>query len=424
MDELLEQFLIEGRELVADAHDALAALGRDGNDRASLDVLFRAMHTLKGSVALFDMAPAETLLHAAETLLARARRDETGLDGRSCDALVAVVDQVDRWADAMESAERLPMDAAAVARDLILSLDRDGADGAKDEPSAPRQVAASDDWLASMLARPQFAGVELPVGGTAFRYRPDPECFFRGDDPLATVAATPGVIRFALLADQDRPSLEDFDPFRCCLFIEGISTAAPDDVRTAFRMVPDQIDLLPLGGSAITAGAEASSQGEGATVHLRVEGAKLDRLARHVGELSVALHGLSGLADRVEVFDRALGGDLRRAQAAVETVSDGLRTAVADVRLVSLSPILRRLPRLAREVAAALGKDIAFHISGDATQADKQVADALFEPLLHLVRNSIDHGIESAETRRAAGTPVQGQVSLAIRAEGERLRIL
>jgi two-component system chemotaxis sensor kinase CheA len=192
----------------------------------------------------------------------------------------------------------------------------------------------------------------------------------------------------------------------------------------AFRMVPDQIDLLPIGGNAVGERAEASQQGEGGTTHLRVDGAKLDRLARQVGELSVALHGLSGLADRVEVVDRGLGGDLRRAQAAVETVSDGLRAAVADVRLVSLSPILRRLPRLAREVSAALGKDVAFHISGDATQADKQVADALFEPLLHLVRNAIDHGIESAENRRAAGKPVQGQVSLAIRAEGERLRIL
>jgi len=93
--------------------------------------------------------------------------------------------------------------------------------------------------------------------------------------------------------------------------------------------------------------------------------------------------------------------------------------SVSAVRLVPLGPALTRLPRLVREIAAALGKPIRFTISGDQIEVDKQIADGLFEPLLHLVRNALDHGIEAAERRSAAAKPAEGQVSLQVVRDGE-----
>lgn len=112
MDDLLEQFIIEGRDLVAQAHAALVALGHHAKDRAAFDSLFRAIHTLKGSVALFDMAPAHEILHAVETRMERARQHAAPLDAAALDALLAVVDQTDRWIDAMQHSAALDPDAA------------------------------------------------------------------------------------------------------------------------------------------------------------------------------------------------------------------------------------------------------------------------------------------------------------------------
>ena len=99
MDELLSQFLIEARELIAQANDDLGALDRDSDDRARIDSAFRAIHTLKGSVAIFDMAAAGRALHAAEDVLERARAGTHRLDGSDLATLVAVIDHTDRWID-------------------------------------------------------------------------------------------------------------------------------------------------------------------------------------------------------------------------------------------------------------------------------------------------------------------------------------
>ncbi|HEX7871329.1 MAG TPA: chemotaxis protein CheA [Sphingobium sp.] len=415
MDELLTQFLIEGRDLVADAHGALRALQGDPADARTIDALFRATHTLKGSVALFAMAPAEELLHAAEALLVQARRNGTAISERERSALVSVIDQIDRWTDAMEADGRLPDGAAALSRQLVQTL-------IEEEEATSVEDAAPAAWLAAMTARPQFAGRLPALGGTAFRYTPDPECFFRGEDPLGTVAAVPGLLAFVIMPNDAWPDMDEMDPFRCVCHVEGVSTADMDSVRAAFRLVPDQIALHPL--DADTATRMEDGQGKrAATALLRVEGAKLDRLARQSGELAIAVNGLDGLAARAEPVDRELAADIRRTQTAIERASGALRASVAEVRLISLAPALRRLPRLARDVAATLGKEVRFSITGDETEVDKQIADGLFEPLLHLVRNAIDHGIEAPTERAATGKPGQGEVTLSIAPHGDRLLV-
>ncbi len=409
MDELLEQFLIEGRELVADAHAALARL-KDRDDRAAIDGLFRAIHTLKGSVALFDMAPAETLLHAAEDQLAAARKGDAPISAHMREALVGTIDQVDRWIDAMERDGGLPADAASLS-DQLRALLAGATDGGP--------VGAGEAWLDALRGRPSLAP-HLSSARSAFRYAPDPDCFFRGEDPLALVAGVPGLLAIALLPE-DSTALADMDPFRCTMAIEGVSDASPGDVRAAFRLVQDQVRLAPLDPAAMP--LEIGGEAEGQTAVLRVEGARLDRLARQAGELAAAVHGLRGFAARVERVDRALADDLRRAEDGIARAEAAIRGSIADIRLVSLTPVLRRLPRLARELALSLGKDVEFSLGGDGAQVDKHIADALFEPLLHLVRNAIDHGIEPSEQREAAGKAGRGKVVLDLAVRGDRLAV-
>lgn len=439
MDELLEQFLLEGRDLVAEAQAALASLARDARAEGALDRLFRAAHTLKGSVALFDMAPAESLLHAAESHLDAARRQEVPLGAADLDALVAVIDQTDRWIDAMERSGALDSAAPETSRRLARRIGaREGktargearsAAAAATAPTALTALKEGEDqggaWLALLSQRPALAHVARDRALTAFRYEPDTECFFRGEDPLALAASIPDLLGLALLPSGAAwADIEEFEPFRCDAVLEGLSAADPETVAAVFRFVPDQVVVtrLEAGTGEQERGPTAALPG-GASTTLRVDGAKLDRLADQSGELNVAVRRLAPLVQRVRALDPALADELRRAEDEIERVAATLRASVAGVRLVSLEPVLRRLPRLAREAADSLGKAIRFDIDGETTQVDKQIADQLFEPLLHLVRNAVDHGIELPAERSAAAKPSEGHIKLSVAQDGEAISI-
>ncbi|TCM20636.1 two-component system chemotaxis sensor kinase CheA [Novosphingobium sp. PhB165] len=429
MDELLEQFLIEGRELVAQAHGDLALLARDPARSEVLSSLFRTVHTLKGSVALFDMGPAEHLLHTAETRLERERGGRTAMGRDDLETLVAVIDQLDRWIDEMEHGGALPADAEARAATLAESLqDDEGEDGERpsetESKTATSETADAPDWLGAMLADSRFR--DLDGAATAFRYIPDSECFFRGEDPLALVAGVPDLLAIDVVRSAETPEIADIEPFKCVLGILGVSKGTLKAVQGAFRMVPDQVSFAQIArpsGSALTealAETLASTSADRATM-LRVPADKLDTLAAEVRELAVAMHGLEGVTRQAQRVDRALADELRRIQSGLARAVGTLAAMVADVRLVPLQPVLRRLPRLARELASALDKNVAFELSGDGIEVDKQIAEGLFEPLLHLVRNAIDHGIEAPQIRLRSGKPAQGRVALELARRGDRL---
>ncbi|TCU58838.1 two-component system chemotaxis sensor kinase CheA [Novosphingobium sp. PhB57] len=418
MDELLEQFLIEGRDLVAQAQGDLVALARQPERRDVLDSLFRAVHTLKGSVALFEMAPAERVLHRAETRLDQARRGDAVLTAEDFDGFVATVDQVDRWIDDVERDGRLPADAETRSLALAASLDE-----AERPPAPPETTGELPDWTAPIVR--SAAAADGAGAMSAFRYRPDPDCFFRGEDPLTVVRAVPGLLAMELQPAPDAPDLAQFEPFRCAMHLLGLSSAEPDDVRAAFRMVPDQVEVVRLRQGESEPGAletAPADPGEGGGM-LRVSALRLDVLAAEVGQLAVALNALEATAERAAVTDRALAAELRRVQGELSRALGRLSSTVAEVRRVPLQPVLRRLPRLARELAASLGKDVRFELAGEGAEVDKQVADAIFEPLLHLVRNAIDHGLESAERRAEAGKPATGTVRLSFQRSGDHLAV-
>lgn len=422
MDEFLTQFLIEGRDLVAEAEVALGQLVDDPADRTALDSAFRAFHTLKGSVGLFEMAPIEQLLHAGEDALGTARRDGVALDATVIEALIGCIDETDRSIDQLERTGALGEEAGSRAARW---LDRLGADtGAPATPGDGLAGAtAVPDWAAMLGTRGRAAIVELGDQTlTAFRYTPDAECFFRGDDPLALAAAVPDLVHLDIVPVDPAVSLETFEPFNCASVIEGLSTAPLEALRQAFRLVPDQIAFAFLA----PARADEAEGGVGDTQggrSVRVDATRLDALASEVGELIVTANALAFAARRVERIDPDLGTTLRAVQADLDRLSGRLHQSVAQLRRVPLGPSLRRLPRLVRELALTVGKPVTLALSGQTTEVDKQIADGLFEPLLHLVRNAVDHGLEDGPTRAAAGKPVEGRLAIAIARSGDEVVI-
>lgn len=414
MDELLEQFLIEGREQIAQAADDFGHLARNPADRARIDSAFRAIHTLKGSVAIFDMAPAGRALHAAEDVLDRARAGTQTLDNEALAALVAILDEVDRWVDTMEQAGALPASADAVADKLVARIASDArpAQAASDSPAA---------WLDALRSREAARIADAAGDLLAFRYSPDPDCFFRGDDPLATVTAVPGLIALAVLPSEAWPTLDALEPFRCTVILEGLSSASLAEVRAAFRLVGDQVETAAI--AATTSTDREAQAGPGMQKSLRVETGRIDALADGVGELIVAGNMMAHVAGEVARLDPRLGARVHAAHAEFERAVSDMRRAVMAVRMVSLAPSLRRLPRIVREIADALGKQVHFEMRGEATEVDKGIADAIHEPLLHIVRNALDHGIEPAARRRAQGKAEHAELRIDIRRDADHVVI-
>jgi two-component system chemotaxis sensor kinase CheA len=416
MDELLEQFLIEGRELVAEASKDLAALVRDPQTADALDSAFRAIHTLKGSFAVFALAPAEKLLHAAEDVLDRDRRQGSLLDAAAVAGLLACLDQTDRWIDDVERSGTLSTDAGQMA-DRTIALLAPASHSVAAEVVTEATLHA--DWIVALTAREAVAIAQATAPLTAFRYTPDADCFFRGEDPLGVVEHVPALIALAILPrGGEWPAIADLEPFACISIIEGLSAAAEAEVRAVFRLQPSQIAI-----ATVQPPAEPHDSGQAVRdkATLRVDAARVDALADGLGDLIVAINGLAPLADKVEPMDRALAARLRAAQAGIERATGKLSRNLTRVRLVPLEMTLRRLPRVAREIAQGLGKEVAFTLMGETIEVDKQIADGLFEPLLHLVRNAIDHGIEPPEARRAMGKDARGQVTLAFQRQGDAI---
>ncbi len=411
MDELLEQFVLEGRELVAQATDDLLAMEQSGYDAERTASAFRAMHTLKGSAGLFDMAPFGAMLHAAEDLMAASREARVAPGQGALEALLSCLGCAESWIESVARGGALPSDAATRGAALAAALRAPlGRDAVRENAS---QDAQDDAWLPALLA--DGAG----QGRSALRYVPAANCFFLGDDPLALVRRIPDLLTLRI-GPRAPWSLPDYDPFACNLEILAVSSAPADALLALFRFVPDQARVVELAAADRPENA-AAGPAEGASRQLRVPSAQVDALAGLVDELFAAKNRLAYVAEGAG--SPALARALAETEAELGRLAGMMHRSVTGMRLVPHDKTMRRLPRLVREVAAGLGRDVRFTIEGAAVQADKATVDALFEPLLHLVRNAVDHGIEPPAERLAAGKPAQGHVALRAALEGAQVVI-
>ncbi|ALJ38472.1 chemotaxis protein CheA [Azospirillum brasilense] len=476
MSALFEQFVLESRELLEAAGAALLRLERDPTETAAVNDLFRALHTLKGATALFDMAPFTRMVHAGEDALMAVRDGRAAMSGDLADRLLELLDTGAAWVDGLEFSQSLPDDADTRARAQEAGLRAALGDSAE---TADGGAPAGFAWVDELpeAERAKAAGRTV----TAIAYDPAEDCFFAGDDPLDLCRRIPDLLLLRVEAAGAWPPLTDLDPYRCALRFRALSGASKDELARLFRGVPDQLSLATVaipaqaapaslatamlreqarilglpGSDAETAArrpavlravrnilaaegrnaeappldraadgpadalircieglAEAAPAAPAASPlqarrTLRVDAERMDRLMALVGELVVAKGSLPYLAREAQHGRSAdaLAQGIKEAHGRIDSIVGDLQDAVLRLRLLPLSRVFDPLPRLVRDTARRLGKPVELHLSGGETEADKDILDILGEPLLHLVRNGLDHGIEAPERRRAAGKP-------------------
>lgn len=400
MNEFVEQFLIEGRELVAQANDDLLALEDDSTDRDRIDGAFRAFHTLKGAAGIVDFAAMARALHAAEDILSVVRAGNAAVSRPLIDACLAALDQVGVWLDRLQASGEVPAGVDAEADALVARF------AAFAGPGMPMTAAPAH------RAEPSSTGLQAASPGRLILEAQKALLDQRGAEGAAGRLASAGRVAANVLRHYGR-SLDATD-----LELRLQSSLVAGDAAA----MADAIDAI-LDGLTARPAAPSAAPGPDTTT-LRVDVGRIDALVRVTGELLVAKNAVGHSARRARDGDlAALAQALKDQHLLLDRLVAELQRAVLGLRVVPLQSVFQRFPRLVREMAASLGKPVRLLIEGGATEADKTIVESIGEPLLHVLRNALDHGVEGADERQALGKPAPATVRLRAMREGERVVI-
>ncbi|VTU33209.1 chemotaxis protein CheA [Variovorax sp. PBL-E5] len=410
-DDALPTFFVEAREQLQDMEAALLRIAGEDDTTESVNAIFRAAHTIKGSAGLFGLDALVAFAHVVESLLDEVRSGTIPLGEPLIELLLACADHIGRLVDAAESGGR-----ALAAEDekngaALLERLHDHLGAGNQAPAAGPVVASADGDTARWH-------IALRFGDSVLRNGMDPLSFLR-------YLATLGTIEHIVTLHDGVPVLEALDAESCGLGFRILfaSEAGRAAIENVFEFVIDDCELRVTPAPGIEAAPQAASPAHRATASapapkpprdakapesqsVRVDADKLDRLINLVGELIIAAAGANLIARRTRHVE------LQESHATLSELVEEVRDSALQLRMVKIGATFGRFNRVVHDVARELGKDIALGVSGEDTELDKTVVEKIGDPLMHLVRNAMDHGIDAPELRAARGKPPQGTVAL------------
>ena len=428
LDDFKRTYFEECVELLEQLYATLTEITEGHGNQESWHAIFRAVHSIKGGGGAFGFDRLVSFAHTLETLLDMLRDGRVGVTPEVTALLLRAADVLSDLTDAARSGqEKPPGFSAELAQEL------QAAAGGVLSASPECEVAAQRS---------------APAGSTRYRIRlaPHPDLFQRANDPLLLIRALKRLGTVSAEPDLARlPDLAAIDPDLAYLaWTIRLTTKAPmAAVEEVFEFAADDCDLsigteqeAEVGAAAPQVGPGAAKAGSapqpgvasavgtdaagGQPRSIRVDVEKVDRVVNLVGELVISQAALAQ-------FGQSLPPDLCPALLnGLETLSQNLRELQESVMAIRAQPVksvFSRMPRLVRELAAQLGKDVRLVITGEATEIDKTVIEQLADPLTHLLRNALDHGIELPDVREANGKPRQGTMHLGAEQRSGRIVI-
>ncbi len=411
----LPAFVSEAHEQIEALEQLLLQLEDKPGDRDLLDALFRCAHTVKGSAGIFGLDQVVAFTHNVETLLDRLREGQVLLTPAISTLLLQANDQIRLLVAAAQDTR--PETAGAIASREALVLRLTQASGLDAAGSPVLREAA-----------PTSPGTQTRRWHLRVKFGVD--TFRNGMDPLAILNYVGGLGAISGMACDIAavPALEELDPESCHLaFAFDIDTAATrQEIEASFSFVRDDCELEltePVAESCDSAAPaeavvpqdvkpDARRDVVAAPVlvdesrFIRVQADRLDEVINLLGELVIAGAGAYLLARQ------SRQGTLIEANQQITRLIEEIRNGTLQLRMVPIGETFARFRRVVRDTAAELGKDVALEIVGGDTELDKSVVERIADPLMHLVRNSLDHGLETPQARQASGKPAQGKLTL------------
>ncbi len=441
--ELRADFLVEAGELVMRLGEQLVQLEASPLDNELLNAVFRVFHTVKGGAGFLALEPMVQLCHCAEELLNQARNGALVIGALQMDALLEALDLLNGMMEALANGTAMQLPPPALLERLLPP---------KAKPAAAVTAAAVTAAAAPIPPKAAMAEVQLDAVELAFeamldevRPKPAPQQgasdaisddeFEAMLDNLYGTGGTPGAETLVDAAPSEpvNPPVEQRDEsisdeeFEAILdSLHGLGAASVSGERPAAPVTdssPVSADaLMPATVPAPIAsmpGNTPPSKAKSAVAEtsVRVDTGKLDALVNRAGELVLLRNRLLMLASRSN--DKALG----LAAGELDRISDELQSDVLSMRMQPIGRLFQRFPRIVRDLARQLGKDIDLVQEGEETDLDRSLVESLADPLVHLLRNAVDHGLEDPAERERLGKPRKGIVRLAASQRGERIVI-
>ncbi|MDF3835611.1 chemotaxis protein CheA [Cupriavidus basilensis] len=427
-----QTFFEEAEELLVEMEQLLLGLDLESPDAEELNAIFRAAHSIKGGAATFGFAALTETTHLLENLLDRTRRRELALSRTIIDTFLetkdVLQDQLNAYRNGTEPDPETLARICAVLQQLALEASG-GAPAAATAP-APAPVAA-------VAAPPEpAAGGGLKV--TLIKVSPSDQALLR--EELANLGEITGQQEEGgdlTIWLQSQCSADDIIAV-CCFVVDGdqivveaAAASAPAPAAEAAAPVaeaPAAAPAVPVAAApaAAPAAKEKAKPQPAAAAHaqesgsIRVPTEKVDQIINLVGELVITQSMLAQTASSLDpvLFDRLFSG-----MGQLERNARDLQEAVMSIRMMPMDYVFSRFPRLVRDLAGKLGKQIDLVTFGKATELDKSLIERIIDPLTHLVRNSLDHGIETPDKRIAAGKEPTGQLILSAQHHGGNIVI-
>lgn len=400
--ELRDDFLVEAGELVQRLGEQLVELEASPHDRELLNAVFRVFHTVKGGAGFLAIEPMVQLCHCAEELLNDARNAKLVLNATHMDALLEALDLLNVMMAALANGASMSPPPQALLQRLQPVVETPPA-------TAPVPARAADPLEAEFEAL-----LDTLYGQGGSPGAPAHASTDIGDDEFESLLDTlhgkgsaPGAKPAAVEETHKQISEDEFEALLDNLHGKGAAPGQPVAASPAPVPAPAPVE-------AARTPAARPAQAEST---VRVDTARLDTLVSRAGELVLLRNRLLSLATRSENETLSvMAGDLDR-------VSDDLQTAVLGMRMQPVGRLFQRFPRIVRDLARQLGKDIELITEGEDTDLDRSLVEALADPLIHLLRNAVDHGLEDPAGRERAGKPRKGKVRLSASQRGERIVI-
>lgn len=446
MSDLLALFLEEAEEQLLKLDDGLLQLEKDPANIEILKEIFRAAHTLKGSSGTMGLTEISNLTHAMENLLDLLRSGTLIATSQSIDLLLDGTGSLRTLIDQVSRGEQMNVDTTNLLSGLKAMCEGSAADPVKDQSAEPAQQTGQP-------------GIDIPApeNGIALRLKITDECLMpsvrafmiynalsglgkitSSEPPQEKIDDLPAGQQIDIIFEPNSDagdqgvidamkSLSEIEFIGYRIAGEGNTTADISEPKGASQPEPSAAGSKPE-KAAPSAGASSGSQTESAakaiqTVRVGVD--RLDTLMNLVAELVIDRTRMTQIGNLLSLKyeNEELCQSLNETSVHIGRVVTELQEHIMKVRLLPVEQVFSRFPRMVRDLSHKAGKDVDFILEGQETELDRSILEDIVDPLTHLLRNAIDHGVETPEKRKAVGKPPKAKVILAAKQEENRIII-
>lgn len=435
-EQYLSVFIDESKEYIQTLNDSLLRLEKDYRDSEAINETFRALHTLKGMAGTMGFETMSKLCHKMEQLLDKIRSKKIKLDSTMLDRLFVGVDLLEKMIDSIvkSGTDQLPeLDVIEFAKGFeILSAETGNKEIAMEQKNTEKTIVALSDSVERVIAeavKEGYNAYQMTVTlseGTQFKavrmYMVFKAIEDHGGQILSSKPSVEDIeqekfdreVELIVVIKEEKETLRN-----TVMSISEIERVTIQDILHA-EVRHEPVEKVETEGKKKEKEAvktESVKERRRLTQTVRVDIDKLDNLMNLMGELVISRSRIADILRKYSIKE------VDESLSQLNRISLDLQNVVMKIRMVPISFVFNRFPRMVRDVAKQLNKEINFVVEGEDTELDRTFVEDIGEPILHMLRNAIDHGIESKEERLAKGKPPVGTVVLSARHEGNNVVI-